>query len=122
MPVAVLLSVTLALWAAGVSPASERLEVEPIWSGHPVGFSLLTHGDRQFVAYYDAERHMKVAARALDSTVWDFVELPEQLGWDSHNGTGCHVFARMGDAPTQSRQAARGRAAPAVHAPRCKEV
>ena len=36
------------------------------WSGHPVGFDLLTHGDRQFVAYYDAERKMTVGMRVLE--------------------------------------------------------
>jgi len=105
MGLAVILGVTLALCGAGVSPALaanpnavlvsqslqpaahslQPLNVEPVWSGHPVGFSLLTHGGRQFVAYYDAQRRMKVAARVLDSNVWDIVELPEQLGWDSHN-------------------------------------
>ena len=85
MPVAVLLSVALAICSAGVPPADERVRVDSVWSGHPVGFALLTHGDGQFVAYYDAERRMKVAARALDSHQWDIVELPEQLGWDSHD-------------------------------------
>jgi len=56
-----------------------------VWAGHPVGFGLLTHGNRQFVAYYDAERRMTVASRTIGKQDWDFVTLPEQLGWDSHN-------------------------------------
>ena len=62
------------------------LEIAPVWSGHPVGFCLLTHPPSQFVAFYDADRRMTVAARSLDSDEWKFVHLPENLGWDSHNG------------------------------------
>ncbi|MBJ66832.1 MAG: hypothetical protein CME28_02350 [Gemmatimonadetes bacterium] len=46
------------------------MSVGTIWSGHPVGFDLLTHGDRQFVAYYGAERKMMVGMRALEEDVW----------------------------------------------------
>ncbi len=65
--------------------ALESIDVEPVWAGHPVGFCLYTYHDRQFAAYYDADRQMKVAARKLDSREWDIVKLPESLGWDSHN-------------------------------------
>ena len=61
------------------------VDVAPVWSGHPVRFALLTHGKRQFVAFFDADRHLTVAARTLDSTQWEFQRLPSQLGWDSHN-------------------------------------
>lgn len=60
-------------------------DIMPVWSGHPVGFSLLTHGSRQFVAFYDAEREMTVGVRTRDADDWEFVRLPEKLGWDSHN-------------------------------------
>lgn len=63
----------------------ESLEVEKVWSGHPVGFCLLTEGQRQYVAFYDAHRQMTVAARRLDEDEWDYVRLPSKLGWDSHN-------------------------------------
>jgi len=81
MSVGLIFSVALA-FSAG---ATQSIDVEPVWSGHPVGFSLLTHGNHQFVAYYDAERRMKVASRELGAPEWEFVELPEKLGWDSHN-------------------------------------
>jgi hypothetical protein len=71
--------------AAQAESAVETVEVDRVWAGHPVGFSLLTRGDRQFVAYYDANRQMTVAARRLGETEWQKVALPEQLGWDSHN-------------------------------------
>lgn len=61
------------------------LDIAPVWSGHRVGFSLLTQPPYQFAAFYDAERQMTVVARRLDSTQWQMVRLPETLGWDSHN-------------------------------------
>ncbi len=64
----------------------DGLVIGPAWAGHPVGFALLTTGQKQFVAYYDEERHMTVASRLLTSTAWEKHRLPEQVGWDSHNG------------------------------------
>ena len=61
------------------------IDVAPVWSGHPVGFHLLTASNRQYVAFYDADRQMTVAMRRLAATNWTFVRLPEQVGWDSHN-------------------------------------
>jgi hypothetical protein len=63
----------------------EAIAVEPVWSAHPVGFSLHTHPPHQYVAYYDAQRRMSVAQRRLDSTNWTITRLPSMLGWDSHN-------------------------------------
>ena len=56
------------------------MSVGTIWSGHPVGFDLLTHGDRQFVAYYDAERKMTVGMRILERMrgLW---LIPKGFGW-----------------------------------------
>ena len=76
--------------AHGEEPAkpwrlAESVDVGAVWSGHSVGFSLLTDGDEQFVAYYDAERRMTVACRALDSTEWTTKVLPSSVRWDSHN-------------------------------------
>lgn len=61
------------------------VDIAPVWAGHPVSFDLLTHNDRQYVAFYDAEKRMTVGVRTLDSRRWDLVRLPSQLGWDSHN-------------------------------------
>lgn len=71
--------------SATASVPDEGLPVAEVWSGHSVGFALLTVPPRQFVAYYDADRQMVVAQRDLDSSVWEHHALPEQLGWDSHN-------------------------------------
>ncbi len=70
----------------GASPeVLETLEVDTVWAGHPVGFALLTHQDRQFAAYYNATRDMVVAWRVLTEKEWQRITLPEKLAWDSHN-------------------------------------
>ena len=76
------------------------MDVAPVWAGHPVGFALLTHGERQYVAFYAADRHLTVAVRTLGSDAWKFFRMPSKqpepprfgqrqtsavLGWDSHN-------------------------------------
>jgi hypothetical protein len=65
--------------------AIHSLDVEPVWSGHPVGFALLTHDDRQFVAFYAADRRMTIAQRTLGQHQWNYTTLPSTVGWDSHN-------------------------------------
>ena len=70
---------------AGEWELEKVLEVAPVWAGHPVGFCLLTCDQRQFIAFYDAQRKMTVGARTLDSDRWQFARLPSKLGWDSHN-------------------------------------
>ena len=75
---------------------THSLPVGSVWSGHPVGFDLLTHGDQQFVAFYDAERKMTVGMRLLGEDAWTLAHpegiwlegrgrLSSELGWDSHN-------------------------------------
>jgi hypothetical protein len=59
--------------------------VDSVWAGLPVDFALLTHEDRQFVAYYDHERRLTVAARTLGRDDWTRVRLVERVPWDSHN-------------------------------------
>ncbi len=99
---------TLAPWAAAIPEAAaapgdevgKQVDVAPVWAGHPVGFALFTHGERQYVAFYAADRHLTVAARALEGDAWEFFRLPSEqpepprfghrqtsavLGWDSHN-------------------------------------
>ena len=89
--------------ASTAAPAAERIaeaiDVAPVWAGHPVGFALLTHADRQYAAFYAADRHLTIAARRLDSDEWELFRLPSEqagpprgpkqtsavVGWDSHN-------------------------------------
>jgi len=63
----------------------DSLDVAPVWAAHPVGFALLTHKDRQFVAFYDDKRQLTVAQRKLSERQWTFTKLPVVTGWDSHN-------------------------------------
>ncbi|EIP97682.1 Alginate lyase [Opitutaceae bacterium TAV1] len=76
-----------ALLATAMSPDSKytTIDVTPVWSGHPVGFALLTVQDHQFVACYDESRQMTVASRRLGEHQWSFRKLPTSVGWDSHN-------------------------------------
>jgi len=83
------------------------IAIERVWPGHPVGFELLTHGDRQYVAFYDAERRMTVGSRTLGEEAFRLVRLPERVGWDSHNvirmavdDVGClHLSGNMHGVP-----------------------
>jgi len=73
--------------AAAMAQAAEwkSIDISLVWSGHPVGFDLLTAGEKQYVAFYDDQRRMTVGMRQLDSREWHMVRLPAQLVWDSHN-------------------------------------
>ncbi|MCK5675747.1 MAG: BNR-4 repeat-containing protein, partial [Verrucomicrobia bacterium] len=63
----------------------EKIAVQPVWGATPVAFALETVGERQFIAFYDADRQMVVGQRTLDSKDWTFQKLPSFLVWDSHN-------------------------------------
>ena len=61
------------------------IDVAPAWSGHSVGYCLLTEGEHQYVAYYDGNRQMTVAHRVLSERAWSFKILPHRVNWDSHH-------------------------------------
>lgn len=72
------------------------IEIDSVWAGHPVGFSLYTHGNRQYIAYYNAVRNIVVAQRELSEDSFQLHVLPATtrethggtstvLGWDTHN-------------------------------------
>jgi len=97
----ILLTVCLLLVAGKPMSEPEILEkivLGKIWSAVPVQFCLLTHGDRQYVAYFNANRRMVVAMRSLTETNFTQTVLPSRSGkpptrstsstvqgWDSHN-------------------------------------
>ncbi|MDP5030237.1 MAG: BNR repeat-containing protein [Paraglaciecola sp.] len=58
--------------------------IDYVWSGHPIKPYLLTKGDDQFVAYFDANRQMTIAHRVIGKP-WRFHKVDSWLGWDSHN-------------------------------------
>ena len=70
--------------------------IDKVWAGHPVDFCLLTRGQRQYIAYYNASRNMVVGQRDLREERFQLHILPATayethggtstvLGWDSHN-------------------------------------
>lgn len=61
------------------------IDIAPVWAGHPVNFALLTRGDAQFAAYYDANRQLTVAQRTIGRREWRCKVLPTALKWDAHN-------------------------------------
>ena len=74
----------------------QTIKIDSVWAGHPVGFSLYTHGNRQYIAYYNAKRNAVVGQRNLDEDELELHILPPTsrekargtstvLGWDSHN-------------------------------------
>lgn len=81
----------------------ERMNVDSVPADFPVGFSSLTKGDLQFIAYYNKQRYMTVASRKVTESEWKYKMLPSKVGWDSHNRiamafdrNGClHVSGNM---------------------------
>jgi hypothetical protein len=74
----------------------QTIKIDSVWAGHPVGFCLYTHGDRQYIAYYNSDRNMVVGQRNLGENNFSLHVLrPTRrifnrgtstvLGWDSHN-------------------------------------
>ena len=74
----------------------QTIKIDSVWAGHPVGFSLLTHGNRQYISYYNENRNMVVGQRNLDEDEFQLNILPPTtreecrgtstvIGWDSHN-------------------------------------
>ncbi len=71
--------------AGGEARIVEEIEVDYVWAANTVSFDLYTAGEKQFVAYYDENRMMTVAAREIGSDQWKKTTLPNKLVWDSHN-------------------------------------
>jgi len=71
--------------ALGRPVVAESLDISLVPASFPVGFCLLTHGESQYVAYYDEQHRMTVASRKLGSKTWKYQLLGSKVGWDSHN-------------------------------------
>lgn len=63
----------------------ETIEVDSVVADFPVGFRFLNTADRQFIAYYNKDRTLTVAARKTAESAWVYQVLPSKVGWDSHN-------------------------------------
>ena len=87
----------IAVWtvvaAGGRYRVAESIDLDKVPSWFPVGFSLLTHAGRQYVAYYNAKHEMIVASRRLDEKKFRYVTMPTKIGWDSHNSVTMAVDA-----------------------------
>ncbi|MBT7163549.1 MAG: hypothetical protein HN904_12270 [Victivallales bacterium] len=84
-PIPIVLTL-LAGIAQGAPRVKQSIEISKVWSGHPVGFSLLTTKTRQFAAFYDDRRRLTVVGRDLGSDTWQERNiLDTSVGWDSHN-------------------------------------
>jgi BNR repeat-containing family member len=62
-------------------PVAEGLAAHPVNGGH----CLISDGAYQYIAFYDSDHQMTIGKRQLGQTRWDFVKLPERVGWDTHN-------------------------------------
>jgi hypothetical protein len=99
-----------AMWSCSQKPAepivideshltetiTQSLFIDSVWAGHPVGFCLYTHQNRQYIAYYNADRQTVLGQRNLNDDRFDLHVLPATsretargtstvVGWDSHN-------------------------------------
>ncbi len=84
------LTICLCIILSTYSSNAETINKIPVAKGlasHPVngGRCLVSDGEYQYLAYYDAEHQMTVAQRKLSETNWRFTKLPEKVGWDTHN-------------------------------------
>ena len=77
---------------AALGPVIATEAIDLAWSSTYVGLDLLTAGNHQLVAYYNATRNLVVAHRRIDGNqgafygrVWNFKQLDTMLGWDNHN-------------------------------------
>ncbi|AEH35541.1 BNR repeat-containing protein [Halopiger xanaduensis] len=76
-----------------------RHEVADVWAGTAAAFDLYTHGEHQFVAFYDADRNITVGQRELgtddadEAGEWTVARLPEdrKIEWDAHNSLALAV-------------------------------
>lgn len=71
----------------------KSIAVDNVWSGHRIKPDLLTRGNYQYVAYFDANRQMTVAERMLGKP-WRYYKVDSWLGWDSHNYVTMEVDAK----------------------------
>jgi len=79
-----------------IETIEQVIEIDLVWAGQPTGFCLMSHGEQQYIAYYNADRNMIVGQRNLDEDEFSLHIMPPThretsggtstvLGWDSHN-------------------------------------
>ena len=76
---------------AELGPVIETEAIDLVWSATNVSFDLVTQGQDQLIAYYNATRNLVVAHRRTSTaqdfygTVWNYRQLDTMLGFDNHN-------------------------------------
>lgn len=79
-----------------IESIEQTIEIDSVWAGHPVDFCLYTHEDKQYTAYYNANRNLVVGQRNIDDKNFKLHIIPPTsyettggtstvVGWDSHN-------------------------------------
>lgn len=86
--ICILLHFTFSISAQSIK---REIIVAPALSEVPVAFCLLTHGDKQFVAYYAPDHQMIVASRNINEDKWLYQPLPSKIGWDGHNSIAMKI-------------------------------
>jgi hypothetical protein len=71
---------------AHVETIEKVTEIDLVWAGHPTRFCLLTHGERQYIAYNNADRNMIVGQRNLDGDDFSLQIMPPNYG-ETSGGT-----------------------------------
>ncbi len=89
--VTLILCLLLSTFSIFAQKAKKEIVVGPALSDFPVAFCLLTHGDKQFVAYYAPDHQMIVASRNINEDKWAYQSLPSKIGWDGHNSIAMKV-------------------------------
>ena len=90
------LAVSLLPLPALADAGNSGILIDRVWSGHPVGFDILTERGHQFIAYYDADRRLTLIGRNLSEAGSTRVQpegvpvvkrsrMSNVLKWDSHN-------------------------------------
>lgn len=86
-----LLFAAMTLSYAAASAADDGVEISEVglgWAGHMTASPILvTAGDQQYVAYYDADRRLTLAWRRLNEMNWKHRQFPVVTAW----ATGAHA-------------------------------
>jgi len=61
------------------------IDVDSVPADFPVRFAAVARDGYQYLAYYNKDRYLTVAARALTNDHFNYRVLPARVGWDSHN-------------------------------------
>lgn len=63
----------------------ECVKVDSVPADFPVSFVAVSREGSQYLAYYNKNRYLTVAARVLNDDHFQYRVLPTRVGWDSHN-------------------------------------